>query len=80
MKWLLKKHGLNKFIETYQNSLAILNKYINLNLTSLKVTIMKVVNIINQLYLRMSIVKTNLKVLSIGQCIKIQKLLKNIIT
>ncbi len=80
MKWLLKKHGLNKFIKTYQNSLAILNKYINLNLTSLKVTIMKVVNIINQLYLRMSIVKTNLKVLSIGQCIKIQKLLKNIIT
>jgi hypothetical protein len=80
MKWLLKKHGLNKFIKTYQNSLAILNKYINLNLTSLKVTIMKVVNIINQLYLRMSIVKINLKVLSIGQCIKIQKLLKNIIT
>lgn len=33
---------------------------------------MKVVNIINQLYLRMSIVKINLKVLSIGQCNKIE--------
>ena len=75
LKLLLKKHGLNKFIQTYQNNLAILNKSINLNLINLKDIIMKVVNIIKQPCFGMLIVKIEIKAQSIGLLIKIQKLL-----